>query len=585
MSSFPSTLLALSFGWLTATTGSAGPLHGVHTTTADLDRLKAWQAWTGNPAPIVGENFWATSWQGLTGKNPHTGVGLTLKAWRAAFDDPRSGIDRDTVRLHLSVPMFPNAATDGGMEYGKIPERWQQGADGKFNSHFRELAETLVAEGLGNSYLRLAWEFNVPTHWNNYAIRDHPEWWPLYVAYWRQVHRSMMDVEGARFRWVWCVAVGMDTEDLVPTRDAYPGDAFVDVIGVDFYDGADAYYANNYQDPNPPFELSLVGQWLWESIAHGIERDVSTGRITRRDLPCLDSYYAFARERGKAFGIDEWGVVQGDRFPTSWGGGGNDNPGFIESVHRWIIGRDVEYTLYFEYFIASDDYGFVDHSLLPDYWNQPGTEEHFIHPLASAHPQSAARDLELFHGKATTAETPPDSPTPQIEDRFDHAIAPEWRTEGDWTWRRGALFIEEAKPGAAVTRNVPDLGNRTVSFRIAMPASPKGVELQIGPYSIEFTRDRRGIIGRTRLSRIDTGEELDAGLSKLPHVIGKMYLPIRIEWKTLSPTMQTVSVFAGPEKILHHLDLEPAERFENRIRFIASEGTTVYLDDIAIHAP
>jgi len=313
--------------------------------------------------------------------------------------------------------------------------------------------------------------------------------------------------------------------------------------------------------------------------------DVTTGEITRRDLPCLDSYYAFAKERGKDFGIDEWGVVQGDRFPTSWGGGGNDNPAFIENVHHWIIGRDVAYTLYFEYFIASDDYGFVDHSLLPNYWNQPETEEHFIHPLASAHPRSAARYLKLFHGKAVAAETPTDSPAPPFEDRFDNAISSDWKTEGAWTWRRGGLFIEDAKAGATVTRKFTELKNRTVSFDIAMPASPKGVESQIGPYSIELTRDRRGIIGRTRLSRTDTGEELDAGLSKLPHVIGKMYLPIRVELKELSAGMRTVSVFAGPEKILHHLDLEPPATFENRIRFVASEDTTVYLDNVAIHAP
>ena len=557
-------------------------IHGVHTTTADLDRLKAWQEWTGKPARIVGENFWATSWEGLIGRNPQTGVGLTLHAWRKAFQDPDSGIDREKITLNLAVPMFPNSASEGGTDYWKIPGRWRDGAAGKFNHHFRKLAETLVSEGLGRSHLRLAWEFNVPSEWNRYAIRDEPENWPLFVEYWRQIHRSMMSVDGAEFQWMWCVSVGEDTEALVPTRDAWPGDDFVDIIGVDFYDGGDAYYWRNYQEPNPPFDLETIGEWLWEFIARGMERNPETGEIVRRDLPCLDSYYAFARKHGKDFARAEWGVVQGDRFPASWGNGGNDNPRFIENVHDWISEREVAYTLYFEYFIATDDYGFVDHSILPDYWSLPGTESKFIHPCAYAHPESSARYLKLFQGRDLPVPDPPTHPKPLVEDSFTRKLPAEWQTGGSWKWRRGALHLEQAPEESKAQRLVPALENCSLEFRIALPNSNQGVELTAGPYVIEFTRTRDGRLGRVRLLRTDSRDELATARPEQPHVIGKMYLPIRLEIRKLGSGMRTLSLHAGQEQLIHHLDIKPAADLDNTVELSASKGTTLYFDDFVV---
>ena len=56
--------------------------------------------------------------------------------------------------LSLGVPIIPTDSS--GVAQGTLAA----GATGAYNSYFVTLAQTLVAAGEGNSYLRLGWEFD-----------------------------------------------------------------------------------------------------------------------------------------------------------------------------------------------------------------------------------------------------------------------------------------------------------------------------------------------------------------------------------------------------------------------------------------
>ena len=66
-------------------------------------------------------------------------------------------------RLILSVPLLPGPWDLTGPKEGpraKQPVSLKAGAHGDYNAHFKALAENLVRYGLGDSVVRLGWEFN-----------------------------------------------------------------------------------------------------------------------------------------------------------------------------------------------------------------------------------------------------------------------------------------------------------------------------------------------------------------------------------------------------------------------------------------
>jgi hypothetical protein len=195
-----------------------------------------------------------------------------------------------------SIPLIPN--TGGTL---------QEGAGGAYNVHFRRLAETLVAHGEGDAVLRLGWEFN--GDWMPWNARSDPG---AYAAYWRQVVQTMRAVSGAQFKFDWCTNLGWPISNA-----AYPGDAYVDYIGMDVYDTwwSDAERTNVAQRWQNMLEMQGGLRWHRE----------------------------FARAHGKRMTFPEWGLwIRPD------GHGGGDNPYFIERMHEWISENDVAYHMYFE---------------------------------------------------------------------------------------------------------------------------------------------------------------------------------------------------------------------------------------------
>jgi hypothetical protein len=200
-------------------------------------------------------------------------------------------------RVVYSIPLLPDS---GGT--------LQEGARGAYNVHFRRLAETLVAHGEGDAVLRLGWEFN--GDWMRWSARSDPG---AYAAYWRQVVQTMRAVAGGRFEFDWCPNLG----HFGATEAAYPGDAYVDYIGMDVYD-------------------------TWWNEAE--RTDVGRRWQNMLTMPGgLRWHREFARAHDKPMTFPEWGLwIRPD------GHGGGDNPYFVEKMHEWIGQNEVAYHMYFD---------------------------------------------------------------------------------------------------------------------------------------------------------------------------------------------------------------------------------------------
>ncbi|CAM5631401.1 hypothetical protein SBADM41S_05025 [Streptomyces badius] len=103
----------------------------------------------------------------------------------------------------------------------------RRGADGAYDRHFRTLGRRLVGLGLSDTVLVIGWEMNGITY--QHRCGPDPDAWK---QYWKRVVQAMRAVPGQRFRFEFTPNRGRDA---IPWTRCYPGDAYVDVIGMDAY--------------------------------------------------------------------------------------------------------------------------------------------------------------------------------------------------------------------------------------------------------------------------------------------------------------------------------------------------------------
>jgi beta-mannanase len=124
----------------------------------------------------------------------------------------------------------------------------------------------------------------------------------------------MRSVSGAKFKFDWCPGNGW-TE--FRAQDAYPGDAYVDIVGMDVYN--QSWNAN-----------ATTPELRWRD-----QMDQRHGLKWHAD---------FAAAHGKPMSFPEWGT--GTRED---GHGSGDDPLFIEQMSEWIVSHDVVYHNYWDY--------------------------------------------------------------------------------------------------------------------------------------------------------------------------------------------------------------------------------------------
>lgn len=250
-----------------------------HTPASD----EAFAKWRGAEIPIATDFMGPATW--LQFKHPL----VTLLAWR--YDK--------AVRLVLSVPMWPSAG-------GNLADA----AAGKYNGYYRGLASSLVQDGRGDTIIRLGWEFNTPFfRWQVKTVAQAQQ----YADGWRQAVRSMRSVAGQHFQFVWNPDV---TNEGIDPVLGYPGDPYVDDIGLDVYDYGTRSGESSSQ--------------RWDDLVHqrvGLQWQAS-----------------FAAAHHKPIAFPEWGVVNDPGSATD----GGDDPDFIRHMHDWFGAHRTAFETYFD---------------------------------------------------------------------------------------------------------------------------------------------------------------------------------------------------------------------------------------------
>src|SRR4051812_10663264 len=159
---------------------------------------------------------------------------------------------------------------------------------------------------LADTVVRPGWEANAGKY--RWARAEHPA---SYVACFRRVVTRLRAVPGQHFTVSWSMLSGPTPID---ARDLYPGDGYVDVIGLSAYDmGFDVI--------NQPRGLA------WWTL--------------------------FATDHRKPLALDEWGVTW-----RSLGDGGGDRPAFIKDIFGFMQNpkNNVIWANYFDYGTSTDDH-------------------------------------------------------------------------------------------------------------------------------------------------------------------------------------------------------------------------------------
>jgi len=190
-----------------------------------------------------------------------------------------------------------------------LPNHWvtlEAGAGGTYDAHWRTFASAMIAAGCSGAILRLGWEFNGTFY--PWAAGGHEA---AFAAYWRHIVDATRSV-GGHFRFDWCPLAGNINANV---GAAYPGDGYVDYIGLDAYDES-------------PVHTSPQDRW-------NDEVDHTYG---------LAWHASFAARHNKPMTFPEWGVS----VRTNDNLGGGDNPYYINQMYHWITSHPVAYALYFE---------------------------------------------------------------------------------------------------------------------------------------------------------------------------------------------------------------------------------------------
>lgn len=274
----------------------SGLLHGVYVGAADPSGVASFAAATKTSVSIASEYLPSSSgWAGMDGANG----GLD---WMFAGGWTGSGYT-----LSLGVPMIPT--TSSGAPVGSLAT----GASGAYNGYFVSLAQALVAAGESSAYLRLGWEFD--GGWYAWSATT-PAAEASYAAYFAQIVTAMRAVPGANFSFVWNPDVAAFNDAPYNVALAYPGNAYVNVIGLDTYD-------QSWASPQTP-----ANAW------------------NQTTLPTLNLAHGFATGKGEPLAFPEWGLaIRGD------GHGLGDDPSYVANMLAFMHtpANDVTYESYFNF--------------------------------------------------------------------------------------------------------------------------------------------------------------------------------------------------------------------------------------------
>jgi hypothetical protein len=187
----------------------------------------------------------------------------------------------DRVDVVVTVPL---AFGRLGQSEAEKRENLLETAGGRWDDDYRVIAQHLENAGYGDAVIRLGHEFDI--RWPPWSARNNSA---EYIAAFRHVH-GVLSEESPGFRFDW-TGTRAGFSNWGPP--AYPGDAYVDVIGLDIY---------------------------WREAAA-----ISDQQWTNRYESVLREHLEFAQSRNKPVSYPEWGRANGDTGR------------YIELMHDWFV--------------------------------------------------------------------------------------------------------------------------------------------------------------------------------------------------------------------------------------------------------
>ena len=204
-------------------------------------------------------------------------------------------------QLVLQVDLIPDS-----LKNVNNPLSWEQScAAGDFNAYATQLGTNLVAAGLQNTVLRLGAEMNGA--WEADYMGSTTQEQKLWAACFANEVTGLRKAAGEHFLIDWNPNACTQS---VPYANFYPGNAYVDIMGLDLYDvGCNA--------PSAPINFIQLAN---ETFG-------------------LTSFEAFAGAQGKPMSFPEWGLSS---VPNG------DNPAYIDGIGSAVASGDFAFEAYFD---------------------------------------------------------------------------------------------------------------------------------------------------------------------------------------------------------------------------------------------
>jgi hypothetical protein len=229
--------------------------------------------------------------------------------WQAAWITGPSGAEYtqwvaeapQTRQMVLQVDLIPDS-----LENISNPLGWEQScAAGDFNGYAKQLGVNLVAAGLQSSVIRLGPEMN--GGWEHDSMGNTAQEQNLWATCFANEVTGLRQAVGEHFLIDWNPNACTQS---VPYSNFYPGNAYVDILGLDFYDeGCDA--------PNTALSFTQLSN---ETFG-------------------LTSFETFAAAQNKPMSFPEWGLATG---------AGGDDPAYIAGIGAAVANNDFAFEAYFD---------------------------------------------------------------------------------------------------------------------------------------------------------------------------------------------------------------------------------------------
>lgn len=184
--------------------------------------------------------------------------------------------------LNIAMPLWPE---DGNLEDAYA---------GNYNAEWEKFGKSVAVKYPG-AYIRIGWEMNI----NDWYFKATPE----NAIEWKQafIHAvTSLRKASAGFRIIFNPNLGSGQTGTEDATLFYPGDEYIDLIGIDAYD----WWPGYTNEANIAGHRDSKYGWNW--------------------------WLDFAKQHNKKFCIPEWGIA------TANSNSGGDNPVYINFVYSWL---------------------------------------------------------------------------------------------------------------------------------------------------------------------------------------------------------------------------------------------------------